>query len=75
MDDPQVRHLGMVVEAEDPEVGPIELMGPAYFFRGSPGQFPGVAPAAGRDSDEILAGIGYSSEDIGRARREGVLPS
>jgi crotonobetainyl-CoA:carnitine CoA-transferase CaiB-like acyl-CoA transferase len=73
MDDPQVRHLGMVVEAEDPEVGPIELMGPAYFFRGSPGEFPGIAPAEGQHTDEVLAEIGYSPDEIARVRSN-VLP-
>ena len=73
MDDPQVRHLGMVVEAEDPEVGPIELMGPAYFFRGSPAAFPGSTPLMGQHTREVLSELGYGENEVSRLRAERII--
>ena len=75
MDDPQVRHLGLVVDAEDPEVGPIELMGPTFFFRGDPGRFPGPTPLIGQHTREVLEELGYASEDVDRLGKEGIISS
>jgi crotonobetainyl-CoA:carnitine CoA-transferase CaiB-like acyl-CoA transferase len=40
----QVRHLGLAVTIDDPEVGPIEQIGLPIFFDGAPGRIRGGAP-------------------------------
>lgn len=66
LDDPQVRHLGLVATVDDPEVGPMEQMGMPIFFHGAPGAVRGPAPLPGQHSEEVLRAL----RDGGRANGE-----
>jgi crotonobetainyl-CoA:carnitine CoA-transferase CaiB-like acyl-CoA transferase len=45
MEDPQVRHLGMRRQVDDPKLGPTIQMGPPIYLHGTPGEIAGPAPA------------------------------
>ncbi|HEY8490241.1 MAG TPA: CoA transferase [Dehalococcoidia bacterium] len=55
MEDPQVRHLGLRVEVEDPELGHTVQVGVPVEFRGMPGAVRGPAPRLGQHTAEVLA--------------------
>jgi crotonobetainyl-CoA:carnitine CoA-transferase CaiB-like acyl-CoA transferase len=71
--DPQVVHRGMVVHADDAELGrvphirtPIRLSGSAVAVRR-------VAPRLGEHNAELLGGLGYDAAAIAELRRDRVI--
>jgi crotonobetainyl-CoA:carnitine CoA-transferase CaiB-like acyl-CoA transferase len=66
MDDPQVVHRGMIGEVDGRPVGP----GPALKVDGPPAR---PAPALGEHTDEVLAEMGLSPDDVSRLREQGVV--
>jgi len=71
--DPQIQHRGLVVYADDAELGrvphirtPVKLSASAVAVRA-------VAPKLGQDSGEILASLGYSAADIEALRKDRVV--
>ena len=69
----QVRTLGLAQPVNHPERGEIQVQGlPATLSR-TPGAIRQAAPTHGQHTDEILAELGYSPEDISRLRRDGVV--
>lgn len=72
-EDPQVQHLGLTQPVRHPERGEIRVQGlPATLSR-TPGAIRRAAPVHGEHTDEILAEIGYSREEIGALRRDAVV--
>ncbi len=70
--DPQVQHLGMVMEAHQPKLGELHLLTPPYSLSDSrPRQARMPAPAHSQHTDDILASLGYDAAAIDdlRARR------
>ena len=70
--DPQVRHLGMVAHARDPELGdvphvrvPIRLSEGTVTVRT-------VAPHLGQHTEAVLGAVGYSPAELARSRADGV---
>lgn len=67
-DDPQVRHLGSIIETEHPQGGPMRLARPPVPFHGrreTAETFPrNHAPTVGQDSPEILAALGIDAEVV-----------
>jgi crotonobetainyl-CoA:carnitine CoA-transferase CaiB-like acyl-CoA transferase len=57
LEDPQVRHLGMVAEVEHPVAGSRQLLGSGVNLHGTPTRL-GPAPLAGEDTELILAELG-----------------
>jgi crotonobetainyl-CoA:carnitine CoA-transferase CaiB-like acyl-CoA transferase len=55
---PQLVHNGMVVEVDDPDEGPIRMIGIPYWLEKTPSSVQGPAPRPGQDTDEVLAGLG-----------------
>jgi len=75
VEDPHIAGTrGMVVEAEQPPIGKVRLLGcPVKMSETRPGP-KGPAPALGEDTDEILQEfLGLSSEEVGELRTNGVL--
>ncbi len=72
MHDPQVKHLGSVIETEHPAGGPIRLARPPVPFHGyreTAETFPrNHAPTVGQDSAEVLAALGIDSATIDELR-------
>ena len=73
-DHPQVLAEGLVAEREHPRVGRYKGLGQCLKFGSAPQkrELRG-APAIGQHTDEILAGAGYSPDEIAELRRIGVI--
>jgi crotonobetainyl-CoA:carnitine CoA-transferase CaiB-like acyl-CoA transferase len=72
-EDPQVKHLGLAQPVRHSERGEIRVQGlPATLSR-TPGAIRHGAPVHGEHTDEILAELGYSREEIATLRRDGVV--
>jgi crotonobetainyl-CoA:carnitine CoA-transferase CaiB-like acyl-CoA transferase len=63
----------MVVEQEHPVAGEIRVLGVPVKLSASPGAVRAPAPALGRDTDEVLAGLGYEPERVAALRARGVV--
>ena len=70
-EDPQVKHLGMVVPAPHPELGDINLVrSPINLSRHPhPEAFDSAAPDPGQHSDAVLESFGFSDEEIAMLKR------
>jgi len=71
--DPQVRHLGMQVPVEHPDLGEVSIVRNAVSMSRTPHQIDCAAPDRGQHTDEILAEAGFSPEDIAKLRTNGAL--
>lgn len=71
--DPQVRHLGMVVHADDPELGRVPHVRSAVRLSRSRIGVRTVAPALGAHTAEVLGGLGYPPTELEALRRERVI--
>ena len=71
--DPQFQALGTIHRIDDPDLGEMLMQGP--LFRLSADEpviaFTGRAPAA--DTDQVLAELGYSAEEIAGMRESGAI--
>jgi crotonobetainyl-CoA:carnitine CoA-transferase CaiB-like acyl-CoA transferase len=73
IDDPQVAANDLVVELDHPTAGPVRMLGPVIRPVGSETVPERSSPRIGQHDDEVLAELGYSSEDIARLRSDGVI--
>jgi alpha-methylacyl-CoA racemase len=64
LDSELVRAREMVVEVEQPEIGPVRLLGNPIKLSRTPGDPTRPAPAFGEDTVEVLRGAGYSEEEV-----------
>ncbi len=71
--DAQVQHLGLAQPLEHPHLGRIHLLGLPVTLSRTPGAVRTPAPEKGEHTDEILAELDMSTEEIRRLRAEGVV--
>ncbi len=71
--DPQVVHNGSVIEQQHPTEGLTRIAKTPAFLGGTPAPEPRTAPGYGQHTDEVLAEVGISEEEIARLRAEGVV--
>ena len=69
----QARANDLALELHDPQLGPLTQVGLPLKFDLSPGEVRGAAPTAGLDTAEILASLGYSTDEVNGLRRSGVV--
>jgi len=69
----QVRTLPVIAEVDHPLLGHERLLGPGVNMQRTQPGICSAAPEHGQHTDEILAELGYSAEDITRFRRDGVV--
>ena len=70
---PQVQELDVVREIEHPTAGTFETIGPVWRFSDTPAAVQSPPPTLGQHADEILLGLGYSSDDIERLRVTSII--
>jgi crotonobetainyl-CoA:carnitine CoA-transferase CaiB-like acyl-CoA transferase len=63
----------MVVEIEDSLVGSVRQVGISIKLSHMPGQIRSLGPTAGENNDEVLASIGYTSQQIREMRERGAV--
>ena len=68
--DPQVRHLGMVAHADDPELGRVPHVRTPVRLSRSRVAVRSVAPKLGADTAEVLQRLGYTPAELEGLRRE-----
>jgi crotonobetainyl-CoA:carnitine CoA-transferase CaiB-like acyl-CoA transferase len=73
LDDPQVRHEGLVVEIDDPIAGRTEQMGPTIVFEGAPYALPLPMPLPGQHTDEVCRELGFTTTEIEALRTAGAI--
>ncbi len=72
-DDPQVTVNDMVVSQDHPVAGSIRVIGIPVKLARTPGQVRTPAPLLGQHNEEILAGLGYSEDEIVQLRAARVV--
>ena len=65
-EDPQVRHMGMVREVDQPELGSIQMLGFPFAVGGSRPPVRRPAPWLGQHTREVLGELGISASDVDR---------
>ena len=73
VESPQVQARDMIVEVEHPKAGRVKMAGSPIKASLTPPSVQGPPPLLGQDTEDILAGLGYSREEIGAFREEGVV--
>lgn len=71
--DPQVQRLQIAVRCVHPVRGSVELLGQPLVLSRTLAQIKESAPEKGAHTDEILAELEVSTEDIARLRFEGII--
>jgi crotonobetainyl-CoA:carnitine CoA-transferase CaiB-like acyl-CoA transferase len=73
IDDPQVKHRGLIAEIEHPSSGRIKQIAPTVKLSATPGEMRSPPPLLGEHTIEVLKGIGYTDEMVDRLSRDGVI--
>jgi crotonobetainyl-CoA:carnitine CoA-transferase CaiB-like acyl-CoA transferase len=71
--DPQVMHLGIQRPVTHPRLGEINLVAQPYQITGFDRDLRKATPELGEHTEEILAALGYDSEEIERLRKAQVI--
>jgi formyl-CoA transferase len=69
----QVQTLPMVWEVEHPVLGKEKILGPGVQMARTPPRICSAAPEHGQHTDEVLAELGFSQEEIQRFHREEIV--
>ena len=71
--DPQVQQLEMTPTVNHPRRGPLKVVGQAIKMSRTPSHAHSPTPDAGQHSEDVLAEVGYSAEEIARLKEDGVI--
>jgi crotonobetainyl-CoA:carnitine CoA-transferase CaiB-like acyl-CoA transferase len=73
LDSELVRARGMVVELEQPGLGPVKQLGFPIKLSRTPAETSGAAPALGEQTDEVLQALGFDADEVASLREEGAV--
>jgi alpha-methylacyl-CoA racemase len=73
VEDPQISHRQMIVEAEHPTVGKVRQFGIAIKLSETPGSVRSAAPLPGEHTESVLKDLGLGAEDIAQLREKRVI--
>jgi formyl-CoA transferase len=71
--DPQVKHLGMATKMHSPEIGDADVVASAISITGFSKDIRLATPEISSSTDEVLASVGYSKEEIAEMRKKGAI--
>ena len=72
-EDPQVRHLGLLAEIEQPGYGRARMLGLPFRASATPGTIRRPAPLPGQHTAEVLGELGLSPGEIERLAGDGAI--
>jgi alpha-methylacyl-CoA racemase len=72
-EDPQVRARKMIVELDAPGGQKVRQVGISVKLSDTPGSIRSLAPRLGEHTEEVLTGLGYSTEQIAKWRSDGAV--
>jgi crotonobetainyl-CoA:carnitine CoA-transferase CaiB-like acyl-CoA transferase len=72
-EDPQARHLGVMVEIPHPTMGNVRLVGSAIRMSATPPEMRMAPPVIGEHTGGVLEDIGYDAKTIEELRSAGVI--
>ncbi len=72
-DDPQVKHLGIAAAVDHPRLGATRMVASPLNISDADKTLRGAAPTRPEHTDEVLAGVGYSADEIVEMRAAGVI--
>jgi crotonobetainyl-CoA:carnitine CoA-transferase CaiB-like acyl-CoA transferase len=67
--DPQLLHRKMLLEFDHARLGKVKQPGIALKLSENPGEVRSLAPYSGENTDELMAGLGYSKQEIESLRK------
>ncbi|WP_342430644.1 CaiB/BaiF CoA-transferase family protein [Neobacillus sp. FSL H8-0543] len=73
LDHPQVQYREMIQQVEHPTIGMLKMLGIPLKLSATPGSVRKAPPLLGEDTNEVLANLGYSSEDITNFMEKGII--
>ena len=71
--DPQYAAIGTVRTVDDDELGPVKMQNVLFRLSETPGDIRWAGRAHGRDTDDVLADIGVTPEQLAQLRERGVV--
>ena len=71
--DPQVEHLGMRATVDHPTVGSFDIVRNAVSMSRTPHRVERAAPDRGQDTDEVLAEMGLTAEQVAELRSRNII--
>jgi alpha-methylacyl-CoA racemase len=71
LDSELVKEREMLVELDQPQIGPVRQLGIPIKLGRTPGRVEQPAPALGEHTDEVLREAGYSDEQIAAMKEAG----
>ena len=73
INDPQIKHVGIIKSYEHPHCGHVRYIGSALSMSETPPEFYYAPPMIGENSEEILREFGYSEDEIKEYFDKGIL--
>jgi crotonobetainyl-CoA:carnitine CoA-transferase CaiB-like acyl-CoA transferase len=71
--DPQYQAIGTVQTVEDEELGPVKMQNVLFRLSATPGAIRWPGRRHGQDTDEVLAEVGVTREQLERLREKGIV--
>jgi crotonobetainyl-CoA:carnitine CoA-transferase CaiB-like acyl-CoA transferase len=72
-DNPQIKHLGIPKQITHAKMGVSKLVGSPINMSATPPKFFRAAPLLGEQTEEVLAKLGYNSDEVKELRASGVI--
>jgi crotonobetainyl-CoA:carnitine CoA-transferase CaiB-like acyl-CoA transferase len=71
--DPQYNAIGAIATVEDPDLGPVRMPNVLFRMSETPGSIRHAGRAHGADTDQVLASIGVTADQVAQLREHGVV--
>lgn len=71
--DPHIRQTQMLIEVDDPDLGPLLMHNVLWRMSATPGRIRHTGRGLGADTDEVLHTLGYGPGELAALRKAGVI--
>jgi crotonobetainyl-CoA:carnitine CoA-transferase CaiB-like acyl-CoA transferase len=73
LDDPQVKHLGAIIDIDHPQGGAMRLVERTARFSETPARYRTPAPALGQDTEAVLKSFDFTDREVSALRHAGTI--